>query len=281
MVLLGSIQQMQLSVLLVVLSSLLSISESFPQYLIKSAKGKCFTVIAPHNTKLIVNYEAPGKSWVCAIAGHTVGISHQLLHNLIQWLIDIVFDKKNPAYAASWITIASRQSKKSATDYKFNPQEWKKQFKSEKHAQSGKPTTIELSSTIGSVEHTTILSGEVQVCFRPSGASSIHPMRFGLQVDKEDEVHAHEDLGNTFNLTATDHHLTHMEVEMKHLVVSMKNILHEADYGKDREMAFHEKTLSMHAASMWWPIVQLSVLMLTGFTQVNHMVRFFQRRRIV
>lgn len=211
----------------------------------------------------------------------TVGRSYHLFHNFVPWLIDIIFDKKNPAYAVSWITIASRQSKKSATDYKFNPQEWKKQFKAEKHAKSGKPTTLELSSTIGSVEHTTILSGEVQICFRPSGASSLHPMRFGLQVDKEDEVHAHEDLDKAFNLTATDHHLTHMEVEMKHLVVSMKNILNEADYGKDREMAFHEKTLSMHAASMWWPIVQLSVLMLTGFTQVNHMVRFFQRRRIM
>jgi emp24/gp25L/p24 family/GOLD len=194
-------------------------------------------------------------------------------------LLDIVVDKKDPAYAASWITVTSRPPKKTAKDYNLDPHDWQKHFKAGKVGH-GKPTSVELTEKKGAVMHTTQTSGDVQVCVRASGASSQNPMRFGIRVEKEDEVHAHEDLSKAVNLTHTDHHLTHMEVEMKHLVVSMKNILSEADFSKDREMAFHEKTMSMHAASMWWPIVQLSVLLLTGFTQVNHMVRFFQQRRI-
>lgn len=194
-------------------------------------------------------------------------------------LLDIIVDKKDPAYAASWITVTSRPPKKTAKDYNLDPHDWQKHFKAGKVGH-GKPTSVELTEKKGAVMHTTQTSGDVQVCVRASGASSQNPMRFGIRVEKEDEVHAHEDLSKAVNLTHTDHHLTHMEVEMKHLVVSMKNILSEADFSKDREMAFHEKTMSMHAASMWWPIVQLSVLLLTGFTQVNHMVRFFQQRRI-
>lgn len=195
-------------------------------------------------------------------------------------LLDIIVDKKDPAYAPNWITVTSRPPKKTAKDYHLDPHDWQKHFHVGKVHHHGKPTSVELTEKKGSVMHTTQTSGDVQVCVKASAATSQTPMLFGIRVEKEDEVHAHEDLSKAVNLNPTDHHLTHMEVEMKHLVVSMKNILSEADFSKDREMAFHEKTMSMHAASMWWPIVQLSVLLLTGFTQVNHMVRFFQQRRI-
>jgi len=255
MVFLKRLEPLHLSLLLLFLSSFYHTTESLPYYLVKSGKGKCFTVIVPQGTKIIVEYEAP----------------------------DIVIDKNEKAYAPSWITINSLPAKMKPADYKINPKEWKKPFLSEKNSRNPlKPTSVELQKKKGSVEHTVQTSGEVQVCFRASGANSQNPMRFGLRVEKEDEVHAHYEglLNKAANASAADHHLTHMEVEMKHLIVSMKNILSEADFGKDREMAFHEKTLSMHAASLWWPIVQISVLLLTGFTQVNHMVRFFQRRRI-
>jgi hypothetical protein len=107
-------------------------------------------------------------------------------------------------------------------------------------------------------------------------------MRFGMTVEKQDEAHEHmEMMLNKEMESVADHHLTHMEVEMKHLKESMKSILAEADMAKDRETQFHRQTLSMHQAALWWPIVQLCVLVVTGFTQANHVVRFFQKRRII
>jgi hypothetical protein len=58
---LPSLLPIRLSLLLLLLTSLCQFSEAMPQYLVQSGKGKCFTVIAPHNTKLVVEYEAPGK----------------------------------------------------------------------------------------------------------------------------------------------------------------------------------------------------------------------------
>jgi hypothetical protein len=104
-------------------------------------------------------------------------------------------------------------------------------------------------------------------------------MRFSLRIEKENEARAHEE--ETADQTSVDKHLTHMEMEMKHLMNSMKDIIAEADFSKDRETHFHHQTLSMHAASMWWPIVQLCVLLLTGFTQANHVVRFLKSKRLI
>lgn len=78
-----------------------------------------------------------------------------------------------------------------------------------------------------------------------------------------------------------NHHWTHMEDEIRHLLGAMKNIQKSADYSKNRESAFHDKTVAMHSASMWWPIVHVCVLIVTGFTQATHIVRFFKSRRLV
>ena len=103
-------------------------------------------------------------------------------------------------------------------------------------------------------------------------------MRFAMYIEKESEIHVHD---NDKGKTGADRHYTHMELELQHLMSSMKNIIAEADFSKEREMIFHHQTLSMHAASMWWPIVQLCVLLLTGFTQANHVVRFLKSKHLI
>jgi len=70
-------------------------------------------------------------------------------------------------------------------------------------------------------------------------------------------------------------------MEMKLITNGMKTILSEADFSKEREAVFHQNTESMHAASIFWPIVQTCVLIMTGFTQARHIVTFFQQRRII
>jgi hypothetical protein len=36
----------------------------------------------------------------------------------------------------------------------------------------------------------------------------------------------------------------------------------------------------MNRASQYWPIIHLVVLLVTGFTQANHIIRFFKSRHI-
>jgi hypothetical protein len=78
-----------------------------------------------------------------------------------------------------------------------------------------------------------------------------------------------------------DHHLSAMEEEMERIQTAMKNILHQADYAKDKDSEMHKQFLAMQSTTLYWPVVQLCVLLVTGFTQVRHIVHFFKRRRII
>ena len=118
--------------------------------------------------------------------------------------------------------------------------------------------------------------GEVEICIRASTASSKAPLRFGLNVEQlavmDDDANWNE---------GVSHHWTQLEEELRLSMRTMKAIQAEADYSKDRDALFHKQTLDMYKASMYWPIVHVCVLLLTGFTQATHIVRFFKSRRIV
>lgn len=136
------------------------------------------------------------------------------------------------------------------------------------------PISEELKTKVGTLKHKIDADGEVSVCIRASTASSINPMRFGL----------HCTTGRSSSELAKqkeDDHLSKVEIQLVRLKDEMTSILKEADFAKEREMVFHSQSVSMNAASMWWPIVQLIVLLVTGFTQARHMVGFFKSRNIV
>jgi len=117
--------------------------------------------------------------------------------------------------------------------------------------------------------------GEVEVCIRASAANAKAPHLFGLKVEQLAEMN-----DDTWN-DGVSHQWTQMEEELRLSMRTMRAIQAEADFSKDRDAAFHKETLGMYAASMYWPIVHVSVLLLTGFTQATHIVRFFKQRRII
>ena len=86
------------------------------------------------------------------------------------------------------------------------------------------------------------VSGTANICIRSSSASSKKPIAFALRVESS------EDISEIYDATKqeanVDQHLTHMESELK-------------------------------------CIFQLCELLMTGFTQVIHIVRFFKSRRII
>ena len=65
------------------------------------------------------------------------------------------------------------------------------------------------------------------------------------------------------------------------LWVLCPQVLNEVDYMKVREMEFHESTEAMERNAQYWPMLQICILCLTGFFQVNHLKKFFQRKKLV
>jgi hypothetical protein len=135
-------------------------------------------------------------------------------------------------------------------------------------------STTVLERTSGKLLYETEVDGTVQVCIRAQAASTDNPVRVSLMVATGlDSLHyKHQEM---------EHHLSKLQVALMKLTDDMGGILREADMAKTREVEFHNQSVSMHAASQWWPILQILVLLATGFTQVKAMVQFFKTKRLV
>lgn len=185
-------------------------------------------------------------------------------------IIDLVEDTTAPKYGPVYLSISVTPSKR-VLDTGNHPSVIQQRLK---------PTSELLKQQTGVLIHKVEVDGEAKICIRASGATQENYMRFGLQIDidEEDEGSIGGSSGSAGDL---DENLSHMEMEMKRIQNGMKTILSEADFHKEREGVFHQNTESMHAASTFWPIVQTCVLIMTGFTQARHIVQFFQSRRII
>lgn len=166
---------------------------------------------------------------------------------------DIIVDKSAKGYGPTWISIRSKTNK----------------------SELGLKTE-EIFEKKGHMTFNVPSDGEVEICIRASTANSKMPLRFGLQVEQQAIM---DDDANRSD--GVSHQWTQIEEEIRLSMRTMKAIQAEADYSKDRDATFHKQVLDMYAASMYWPIVHVCVLLLTGFTQATHIVRFFKSRRII
>jgi len=187
---------------------------------------------------------------------------------------DIPLDKTDPDYAPTFLMLNVVPADR-VTDTKLHSAP----ILSRLH-----PKNQIIDSVEGKMVHTMEVDGKADICVRASAASSIRPMRFGIRVVEKDDPA----LGELFDGKSKEGdkeklatHLSHMEMEIRRIQMGMTRILGEADFAKERDSIFHKQTQSMHSATIFWPIVQVCVLIMTGFTQASHIVRFFQSRRII
>jgi hypothetical protein len=163
----------------------------------------------------------------------------------------------------------------------------------------------ELSQRRGRIEFLTGHdSGNIEICVQSILANFNKPVRFHLRVDM-DALEGDDDDDDYFDadiILQSIHdnkkekhkqndpdHLEHKEIsskmsrlerDLQTLQNRAKACLNNADYNKEQEALFHEKSISMNRASKYWPIIQLTVLLVTGFTQANHIVRYLKTHRI-
>ena len=148
----------------------------------------------------------------------------------------------------------------------------------------------ELGSTTGSVVYYTGANdAPLEICLQSLSAHPDSPNRVALNItqrpaDEEDEEESEESGGD--KQSETEHQLlakrsiSRMSADVTSLDRKLRSILSSADYAKEQEVEFHEQSIAMNRASQYWPIIHLVVLLVTGFTQANHIVRFFKSRRI-
>jgi len=57
--------------------------------------------------------------------------------------------------------------------------------------------------------------------------------------------------------------------------------LNEADYQKHKEVDHHAETESMNVATLWWPMLQIGILVITAVCQVQHLKGFFKANKFI
>jgi emp24/gp25L/p24 family/GOLD len=149
-----------------------------------------------------------------------------------------------------------------------------------------RPTNQLLTTRTGNVTHKFELDGSAAICIRSQGASEERPLRVGLAIVENDGIEVPGGMvdplkvgGNQTGSVAS--HLSFMVMEVKRIGFAMKNVLSEADFAKERDSIFHRQAQDMDQATIFWPIVQVCVLLMTGFAQASHIVWFFKSRRII
>jgi hypothetical protein len=145
-----------------------------------------------------------------------------------------------------------------------------------------KPISHDVTEKQGFTDFKVSQDSEAAICIRASTAGSNNIMRFGLRFEELDELEVNEDTREEQSpLGDVDKHLSFMEIQLDRLESQMHGMLKEADLSKERDSIYHLQTDAMHKATLFWPIVHVGILLVTGFTQANHIVQFFKKRHLI
>jgi hypothetical protein len=146
-----------------------------------------------------------------------------------------------------------------------------------------KPMSTELVNATGTIDFNVMRRdrsdedvGELQICIRASKSGSKNAMRFALFIEEVDVGEEPEKVD-----VDVDSHLSFIEEQLFHYEKKMHVMLRTADLVREHDAIYHQKADAMYQATIFWPIVHVGILLLTGFTQAQHIVSFFQKRRII
>jgi len=244
---------------------LLDTAHGLPHFLVTSGKAKCYSIEIPRETMVKIHYDAP----------------------------DIDLETKSRKYAPSYITLLEKpietieeQRLDHATDAQSLAQR-RAQLNDLTTKRKPKPVSQEITELAGSFLHRIHAEDAVvDVCIRASKASENHPMFFHVRVeeleeDVLDEFQKEKADQNRVPLLGVEHHWSFMETQLDRIEHEMHTIIKEADFFRERDALYHQQTDDLHKATLFWPILHCCILVLTGFTQANHIISFFKQRRVI
>jgi len=235
------------------------------QSLVTSGKPKCFSAEVPKDQMIKIHYTAA----------------------------DIDLNKDSRKYSPSYITLLEKPI------VTLEERMLEEADESEKidrirsaigHARKPKPRPVsqEITDVRGSFLHQ-VHAGDavVEVCIRASKASQIAPMMFHIRIEEveEDVLDEFEQLKadeeNKVPLLGAEHHFSFMETQLDRIEHEMHTIIKEADFFRERDALYHKQADDLNKATLFWPILHCFILVVTGFTQANHIISFFKQRRII
>ena len=123
------------------------------------------------------------------------------------------------------------------------------------------------------IDYTTDNDGYYCICLQ-GGEEATEPSRVKLAV-----TYGYD--SDYYKMLAEEQHFDDINLDVHILNDQMNLILREADYQKHKEVEFHAKTEEMNSGSLWWPMLQVSILVATAILQAHHMKAFFKSNKLI
>ncbi len=287
-----------------------------PYFILTSTRSKCVSVIAPQGQTITISYHAPGKLFT--VSG-TLSHCHLTKTLLDVQLLDEDEETASAASPvakksdevdrdqadgqdADWnrrmkeklermkqkkmrdisITVTQKAGLSGALSSRQ-----RKRYGEDKVTGQGR-VREELTRREGTIEFLTgEEDGTVDICVQSIVANRNSPSRIALNVamssvdeSSADESSSKQSGGGGMDHEAAKAQMSRLERDMQTLSNRVRAILNNADFNKDQEVAFYDQSVAMNSAAMYWPIIQLVVIIVTGFTQANHIVRYMKTHHI-
>jgi hypothetical protein len=68
--------------------------------------------------------------------------------------------------------------------------------------------------------------------------------------------------------------------ELLGMTRKMRDVRSNADEAQEREVGFHNISISLNRAVRYWPMIRIAILLIAGYLQVSHVVRFMRSKHI-
>eukprot|EP01133_Synstelium_polycarpum_P000180 gene180-216_t len=123
----------------------------------------------------------------------------------------------------------------------------------------------------------TLIGGEYKICVSTNTSKWFGPaVKTRLHLDIQVGANA-----NDYEEIAKVEHLNSIEIQVKRLNDRVTQIRKEQSYQKGREIVFRNTSESTNSRVMWWSLLQVFVLCLTGLWQMRHLKSFFKAKKLV
>lgn len=247
-----------------------------PYSMLLSSKPMCVKVAYPLGSKLSIDYDAPDLN----ASGDERPFAKELKHHRNDpRLIPPGYDGNGPELLHP---DKSRERMQEMADNMLkNHPDLTISIYHESPQPGSPPTpamkTFDILESSGSLEYEIDDHGYIRICAQSIMASRINPRRVHLQLRELFPIF----VDNAPDQSAVLEHMSILEQQLRRLTMETESLLRMAEDAKAFEAEFHRESKNMNAAASWWPMVQVVILLGTGFTQANHMVRFFKRWYVI
>jgi hypothetical protein len=131
-----------------------------------------------------------------------------------------------------------------------------------------------LAGGAGHVDFTADNDGVYSYCLMKSDQYQQAPVKLSISLTYGFDSEHYQKLVEGHNFDAVN-----LQVHKLNDILTMT--LNEADYQKHKEVEYHKDTEKMNSAALWWPVVQIIILILTGVYQVHHLKNFFKSNKFI